>query len=341
MRILTAYERVAIWHEAAGPNKGRFEFVRGMFGTDTGDDDPSGLGMTNRELEGLFAENKARGYEPWGDPRYAPGLRWRRIRQPPPKMVEVAPDSAQQVAKLVADFSAQHPKVRMDEFPLTSDPRMVKDLLSGLHDMMIKYPEWPRAITTTYASGRKMTHPRWYASTEWPTGNLGASISWLNDYEGAQKAHRQNVADHFNAPNDRPTGYYTGVHEFGHLLAFRGMEAVYGLNAALRNHFLELHPELTRQKRGTADAAYSDWLHEQVPSYALKTDAPSGWLGKNPNRARIVPHEALAEAFADAELNGDKASDASKFLHQRLLDAAQQGWARQQKRQQDKAQVGP
>ncbi|MGX1810167.1 WXG100-like domain-containing protein, partial [Nocardia sp. NPDC055321] len=97
--------------------------------------------------------------------------------------------------------------------------------------------------------------------------------------------------------------YSTILHEFGHALDFEGqMHARERAFDALADHF-----EATR---GGMDVdAFHAWITE-LSGYSFREDGS------------FYATEALAEAFADVESNGDNASEAAKVLYWSLLDAA-------------------
>lgn len=61
--------------------------------------------------------------------------------------------------------------------------------------------------------------------------------------------------------------------------------------------------------------AYENW-RGQLSGYSF-------WKGG------FHPTEALAEAFADVELNGDRASEPARVLYELLVDTAESEWRKE------------
>ncbi|MGW5384833.1 hypothetical protein [Nocardia sp. NPDC003963] len=111
-----------------------------------------------------------------------------------------------------------------------------------------------------------------------------------------------------------PPAYAMVVHEFGHALTFEGhSRAVEKADSHLRDHFLRKHGDELSDIE--SEGAYLAW-RDQLSGYSF-------------SRGRFHPMEALAEAFADVELNGSAASEPAKVLHELLVSTAQEQWRKE------------
>ncbi|MFE2995137.1 toxin glutamine deamidase domain-containing protein [Nocardia sp. NPDC059246] len=114
----------------------------------------------------------------------------------------------------------------------------------------------------------------------------------------------EDVADGHLVPGsgDRPL-HSMFLHEYGHTIDFEGQRQA-GLTAesALADYF-------TSSRGGMDKEAFTTWL-DQLTDYSF---AENG---------RLNPDEALAEAFANVEINGEAAPEAAKVLYWHLLDSA-------------------
>ena len=341
------HQAQAVLRQGAPRGRGvqRFEFQRGWHpkASGTGDNDPSGFaGMTNKGMEDYLAEQLENGFEPIRDPRG--GIKFRRMKAVPSP---VTPDRSAAIAKAMNKFRKLHPDIEMGDLPGSVDPRMLSDLLGGFHDMMVKYPHGRIRSMKPIRAGllgpdRNVADPWWgvRAVPENPfqfipegSSDVELSPGYLNDFEKSNKMFQKHQKDHWvSQAKGRNAGYYTALHEFGRVLDHRGSGAARSaLNTELRKHFVSLHPETKGMGRLEIDGAYSDWLHDQVPESARdNVEIWAGkpwhegkpWVGKKP-KVKLREPAALAEGFADVEMNGDNATDASKFLHQRLVEMSQ------------------
>ncbi|AYF76581.1 hypothetical protein D7D52_25310 [Nocardia yunnanensis] len=135
------------------------------------------------------------------------------------------------------------------------------------------------------------------------TGELILNERYALDPAEMQRKVAENEAEgHFGpGSSDRPI-YSSMVHEFGHAIFLEGQEhASETAWAALKNHF-----ESTRG--GMDPAEFKEWV-DKLSGYSF-------------DEGRFDPDEALAEAFADVELNGEAATEPAKVLYWHLLDNA-------------------
>lgn len=115
-------------------------------------------------------------------------------------------------------------------------------------------------------------------------------------------------------PRSQGAAYSAIVHEFGHALTYAGQSAAVGrADSHLFDYYLRTHGH--ESPGGDIDSSYRVWL-DQLSGYSF-------WKGD------IHPMEALAEAFADVELNGERASEPARVLHNLLVDTAESEWRKE------------
>ncbi|WP_330183378.1 hypothetical protein OHB26_06845 [Nocardia sp. NBC_01503] len=185
-------------------------------------------------------------------------------------------------------------------------PEVVREFARAVDDMLSQYP----GVTLPKISIERLQDD-YHAATAWnrsPDGRVHTEALILNETsalnpEVMARESSELVADGHFVPGstDRPI-YSSLVHEFGHVLDVEGqLRATETALDALDNYY-----ESTRG--GMDKAAYEQWL-DQLSGYSFdhgKFDAP----------------EAVAEAFADVQINGEAASEPAKVLYQHLLDNA-------------------
>ncbi|WP_157170984.1 hypothetical protein [Nocardia araoensis] len=119
---------------------------------------------------------------------------------------------------------------------------------------------------------------------------------------------------HF-VPRSHGPAYSTIVHEFGHALTYAGRSAAVGkADSALLDHYRKTYGH--KGSDSDTDESYLKW-RDQLSGYSF-------W--KN---GEFHPVEALAEAFADVELNGARASEPAQVMHRLLVDTAESQWRRE------------
>ena len=225
-------------------------------------------------------------------------------------------------------------KLEVDNLP----PEVQKEIRDTMLDLTARFPQ--AQVQEVYSEARNaVRQPRWYAETEHFNARLGVgppdgrkSMIWMNpEWFGDQKAYEaaflKDVKEYWHPPLGKkgtPTAS-TVAHEFAHGLDMQGSERT-GKEASkkLKAYALEQHPEWKKLDKLAREDAYSDWLREQVPEYGLRHRV-------RPYEARMSSplvqdyvwslngSEATANAFSDVYFNGDKATDASKFLNDLLI----------------------
>jgi len=208
----------------------------------------------------------------------------------------------------------------------------VKQMVHAADDILTKYPGLELESlkdSTDFNSGNP------YATTALTPGRTAQhqvkfNRSWLVNPGTLEDSWARGVATGFHyAGTDNPV-YDIMIHEMGHVMQRnaedRGVAITDGdIGRALVAYYLEnVHDD---SGVGTEYRGYQRWLHDNLSGYSTHTlppaHAPDALVGP------INGREALAEAFADVEVNGDDAHETSQVLHGLLVaaynEAIQQG----------------
>ncbi|MBF6302760.1 hypothetical protein IU459_35285 [Nocardia amamiensis] len=193
------------------------------------------------------------------------------------------------------------------------DTGTVREIVTALDDMLAKYPhtrilsveigdvdgDIARALEDRLPhadlTATRITFSRKYATDP---ALLSKDVS-----EAVQRGHF--------SPRAEGPAYSAIVHEFGHALTYAGRsDAVGRADSVLFDHYLRTY----RHEDPRGDL-YETW-RDQLSGYSF-------WKGD------FHPTEALAEAFTDVELNGDRASEPAQVLHKLLIDTAESEWRKE------------
>ena len=159
--------------------------------------------------------------------------------------------------------------------------------------------------------------------------------AWLVNPASLESSWETGIETGFHFPGSDNPVYDIMVHEMGHVIQ-RNAEDVGveitddDISRALMVHFFSEGP--VDDTEGESDLEkYRNWLAANLSGYSTYATAalPGREHGPNvysrslvtPERVPINGREALAEAFADVEVNGDDASETSIVLHALLIDA--------------------
>ncbi|MET9488645.1 deaminase domain-containing protein [Nocardia sp. NPDC006630] len=186
-------------------------------------------------------------------------------------------------------------------------PEVAREFARAVDDMLSRYPDvkLPK-ITIDKLSDDYNAATHWDVS---PGGQMYTEAVILNETpalnpeEMARDSAELEANGHFvPGSGDRPI-HSALVHEFGHTIAIEGQ----GHASETASEALERYYRSTRD--GMDRPAYGKWL-DQLSDYSFYEDG------------QLHPDEALAEAFADVEINGEAASEPAKVLYWHLLDSA-------------------
>ncbi|OYN80427.1 hypothetical protein [Mycolicibacterium sphagni] len=131
---------------------------------------------------------------------------------------------------------------------------------------------------------------------------------WVRDPKAMDAAMSRNVRERFHPSGFEHEPFYaTIVHELGHALDTAGMRNSRRLALATVREVYDADTRPGKPK-------FADWIADRanLPGYSVATNRETGHLELNEG-------EAIAEAFADVELNGDAALPTSKALHKLLV----------------------
>lgn len=188
-----------------------------------------------------------------------------------------------------------------------SNVNELREAVRALDDTLVKYPNlkvkyfdsnddlsgiygrtWGFGHLTTEEPGITLNN-HWLAQPD---------RSWKNSFD-------ENVAEAFHYRGGESPGYAVTMHEMGHVMQDyaeqRGVDIQTVADRALSDYYFDTYgtrytPEPAKMFRG--------WKEANLSGYSYTNTG-----------------EMLAEAFADVEINGDKAHESSKVLHSILVDA--------------------
>lgn len=113
--------------------------------------------------------------------------------------------------------------------------------------------------------------------------------------------------------NKTNAAYAIMWHELGHAINWNTKTSIPAdklIAKALSSYYLS-----TRGSSATSEDAMN-WIYANLSGYSFNNVLDAILKG-----IKIEPREAIAEAFADVEINGDRARETSKVLHKILVDA--------------------
>lgn len=187
----------------------------------------------------------------------------------------------------------------------------------GIDDVVTRHPdiELPRIVGVVDQD----TASTEYAVTQWlrhPDGTVDPVALTLNrrylvDPEKMRIAVENDMLVGFHPPGfERDPWYANTVHELGHVLDIQGnFRASDEAMETLTTYFVQHVARSSDPVR--MDAEFRAWLG-QLSGYSLRRKGDNLVLKRK---------EAVAEAFLDVEINGDRASEPAKILHRLLTES--------------------
>jgi len=139
-----------------------------------------------------------------------------------------------------------------------------------------------------------------------------------SDSESAYDVDLSDAVDAgWSAPNTNSVEG-TMVHEMSHVLSLWSEEVVLDeVGGWLEEYYADndsVQKPLDLHDKGLLDA-----MQKEASGYSFRYDDADGNMGTKPTM--FDHHEFTAEAFADAEINGDKAWGLSQFIHGKMVEA--------------------
>ncbi|WP_109525434.1 MULTISPECIES: sigma factor-like helix-turn-helix DNA-binding protein [Nocardia] len=186
------------------------------------------------------------------------------------------------------------------------DAGVAREFAAAVHDVLSRFPRLGlREIRIAdLESANTVAETR-----ESARGDHVAGLGLNRRFAVAPRDLRTSIARAIDTGNiapghgERPV-YSRIVHELGHALDIQGRRVASNRIAqVLRDHY--------RLRVGSYQGGFDGWLR-QLSGYSFK--GPQG---------SFVPHEAIAEAFADVEVLGPDASEPARVLHTLLVSEAQ------------------
>ncbi|MFE3188711.1 hypothetical protein ACFXHA_06850 [Nocardia sp. NPDC059240] len=224
--------------------------------------------------------------------------------------VDWAPDTADTWSNLTAEDIASRLK---DLYGIDADfgatelhPEVVREFARAIADMKSRYPDVniPRIVIEKlpeeYLAATDVGGP-----TSGPVSTQQVILNEthvLSPDKMAGEVAQDTAAGHFVAGSDNRPIHATIIHEYGHAIVAEGQQHA----AATAEKVLETY--FANSRGGMDKAAFDQWL-DQLSGYSFSEN-------------RLNGDEALAEAFADVELNGEAATEPAKVLYWHLLDSA-------------------
>lgn len=199
----------------------------------------------------------------------------------------------------------------------------LKDMTRAADDVLTKYPDLKLEILRTVDESTFSNQPlyknpyatagSYFNGTEYENG-VNVNRNWLTNIASLHDSWQAGLDTgfHYHGEDDNPI-YNIVIHEMGHVMQ-RNAENVgvhindHDVNRALSTYFITQVDE--KPDTPGKIERYRDWLHDNLSGYSTHQGSTA-----------INGREALAEAFADVEVNGENAHETSVVLHGLLVDA--------------------
>lgn len=193
--------------------------------------------------------------------------------------------------------------------PLAEFARAIDDIVARYPDIELPRfvgvaDEGPGSIEYAVTTGIEQPDGTWVAQA------LTLNREWVASLERMRIVTHENVATGYHPPGlERRPWYATTVHELGHVLDIQGnYHASNAATRALKTYFKRHVPHSSDPVRASEE--FEAWV-----------SALSGYSFEEGEDLMLNEAEAVAEAFADVELNGANASEPAKVLHQLLIES--------------------
>jgi hypothetical protein len=214
----------------------------------------------------------------------------------------------------------------------------IKGVLRAVDDVMTKYPGLQLDSLEAAADQVVFGDPNIYAHADhnWDKDAFMVRMnrSYVANPGKLQDSWDTGVKSGFHYEGGDNPAYAIITHEMGHVIQqnaeARGVTITDNdINRALATYYVTTGGPITPD-------AYNNWLTDNLSGYSTHSTLPLEVRGKlrqhAPDLSQANPingREALAEAFADVEINGDDAHETSIVLHGLLIDAYHQAMAQE------------
>ncbi|MEV6325030.1 hypothetical protein AB0M45_28200 [Nocardia sp. NPDC051787] len=196
------------------------------------------------------------------------------------------------------------------------DTGAVREIVTALDEMLAKYPH-TRILSVEIGDvegGIARAFEDRLPYTDIKATRIAFSKKYATDLARLSEDVSDAVRRGYFLPRSEGPVYSAIVHEFGHALTYAGRsDAVGRADSHLFDYYLRTYGN--EHSGGDVTESYRNW-RDQLSGYSF-------WKGD------FHPIEALAEAFADVELNGDRASEPAQVLHKLLVDTAESEWRKE------------
>jgi hypothetical protein len=212
----------------------------------------------------------------------------------------------------------------------------LKAMVRAADDITTKYPELELDALRTLPD-TQFAHPGIYGHTDVVPAHPGSHLvamnrSWLVNTATLEDSWKTGLDTGFHYPGTDNPIYDIMVHELGHVMhrnaRDRGVDVTDDdISRALVTHFItevDDNSGAATPMGPSRNARYREWLADNLSGYSTHHVTERKGRRNSPDVSGAAPihgREALAEAFADVEINGDDAADTSKVLHGLLVSA--------------------
>ncbi|WP_306365315.1 phage minor capsid protein [Nocardia sp. CC227C] len=252
-------------------------------------------------------------------------------KQPAP--IPPSPFDAATSPQEVADILSSRYGLNTVGFDLPGvDLEAAREYGRALHDMLAKYPDIdlrtvgirditeflapdddPADVYAVTKGARRRSDGHEYAKAIW------LNVIYATDAERMREAWAGSIASGKHPKVFAARPYYAAiVHEFGHAIEHAGKRHAREVaEQTLVDYWHPRNPLEPGERDAQRMLRYLQW-RARLSLYSFE-DGPFG---------KLNPAEALANAFAEVEIGGDRASEPAKVLHQLLLRMSTPGGGR-------------
>ncbi|MET8797338.1 hypothetical protein ABZV91_12980 [Nocardia sp. NPDC004568] len=191
------------------------------------------------------------------------------------------------------------------------DTGTIREIVRAMDNMLAKYPH--TRILSIEIGDVDGSIARSFEDRSSQTSLVGTRIAFSTKYASNPRLLSEDTEQainrgHFSRRSEGPA-YSAIVHEFGHALTYEGRSAIVDI---AETKLFEYYRRKYSNPESDLEKSYKDWLGK-LSGYSFC-------------KGYFHPIEALAEAFADVEMNGVRATEPAKVLHEMLVNSARSEW---------------